>query len=134
MKYLKMFENKSFLEKHGFVEIKEVDIPDYTGVDDDDLSSYEKEEDIQGIFGWLGHSDFFIMDSCDYDDILRYKDGSSEFIIKIGNILYLGHWNECIYDLDKKNDIDWAKNSKVFDKFKEGMKLLNVTTFITVNF
>ena len=120
------------LLKCGFEQITEDEIKNYTGIDDDDLTSY-KNEDIYE-FGYLSHDNYCIikLDKHNNDCVLRYKDGSSEFIIRYNNKLYMGYWSEGENIIGR--DDNWGSNSEIFDDFKKDMIKNNISVYYCVNF
>ena len=119
------------LIKCGFKKISEKDIPRYTG-DDDDLSSYESDNRYD--FGYFGYNDFCIihLNKSRGDDVLRYKDGSSDFIIKYDNELYMVDFSEGDNYISEDNYL--LEDEDNFDDFKQEMTNQNLDFFYTVSF
>lgn len=115
----------------GFDKITEAEIEDYTG-EPDTLADYE-EEDVS-TFAYCGHNDYCIFKLKENDAVLRYIDGSNNFIVKIDNQLYMGYWNECENDINDKSDCDWANNLNIFSQFKAEMKKKRVRKFYIPSF
>jgi hypothetical protein len=96
VKSLKQFNENSNISdvsncllKCGFEQITEEEIKNYTG-EEDDLTSYENENIYE--FGYLYYDNYCIikLNKNRNDSVLRYKDGSSNFIIRYNNKLYIG--------------------------------------------
>jgi len=123
------------LLKCDFEQISEEEIKNYGfGSEDDevDLSSFE-EENIYD-FGYLSYDNYCIikLDKKRGDSVLRYKDGSGNFIIKYNNKLYIGDWSEGENIIGR--DDNWGNNSEVFDDFKKDMIKNNISFYYCVNF
>ena len=125
------FEKEKELLKLDFEKIDEDEIEDYTG-EPDTLKDYEKE-DIE-TFAYLDEYDFCIIELNKNDGVYRYIDGSSNFIVKINDQLYIGTWNECEYDLNDESDREWASNLKIFSEFENEMKKRGLSIFYMTPF
>ena len=125
---------KNDLLKCGFEIITEDKIPDFTGDDNDSLTSYVSDNVYD--FGYIGYDDFCIihLDENRGDDLLRYENGSSDFIIKYNNELFMGSFNECENSIKEDVNDDMFENSDEFDEFVKEMKNQNVDIFYCVNF
>lgn len=120
----------------GFEIITEKDIPSYTGDDDDDLTSYENDN--QYTFGYITFDNFCILhlDINNGDCVLRNKNGSSNFIIKYNHILYIGTFNEGEYSISKEISKEFSifKDEYIFKDFSIEMLKQKVDFFYTDNF
>jgi len=116
-----------------FEKITEDQIPDYTGDEEDDLSSYISD----GVydFGYLGYDDFYIvhLDISNGDDVLRNKNGSNDFIIKYNNEIYMGSFNEG-ENIIGENDEYMEDVSEDFCDFKKEMIKQNLEMYYCVSF
>lgn len=118
----------------GFEEISEKDIVDYIGIKGVSLKSFEVERISD--FGYLSTSNYCIIKTNRNinDAVLRYKDGSSNFIIKYNNKLFMGNWSEGEYIINDPDDDYWGDNSEVFDEFKKEMIKNNIIFYYCDNF
>lgn len=119
------------LLKCGFEEITECEIKNYTG-EDDNLTSYISENIYE--FGYLSYDDYCVikLDKNRGDSVLRHKNGSSNFIIKYNDKLYMGEWSEGENIIGR--DDNWGDNSYVFDEFKKDMIKNNISSYYCINF
>ena len=139
MKNLQKFESFDSFEneliKCGFEKIDETEIPNYTGYKKDSLKKYKSDHNYD--FGYFGYDNFCIvhLDKSRGDDVLRYKDGSNDFIIKYNNQLYMGSFSEAEESLKDciKND-DYITGEDHFDDFAKEMRNQNLDLFYTVSF
>lgn len=120
----------------GFEIITEKDIPSYTGDDEDDLNCYINDN--QNTFGYLTFNTFCVLhlDINKGDCVLRHKHGSSNFIIKYNNKLYMGTFNEGEHSLSNEisNKYSIFKDEYIFDFFSKEMLKQNVDFFYADNF
>ena len=135
-KFNESFDNtEADLLKCEFEKITEDEIPNYTGDKDDDLSSYQSDNVYE--FGYLGYDDFCIvkLDENRGDDVLRYKDGSNNFIIKYNNQLYMGSFSEGENSVkEEKKYGGTCTEHEMWDDFRKEMKKNNLDFFYCVNF